>query len=166
MHQPKRLLLITGPPGSGKTTALLGAVGRLRSAGFSVGGFATKEVREGGADAGVRVGFEVIDLHSGKRGWLARAGSKRGPRVGRYTVDLDSFESVAVPAIIYAMERCGAVAIDEVGPMELFSRGFRGAVESALGSGKLLIATVHWRSGDPLVTRLKAFCRGMRSSSR
>lgn len=127
----------------------------------------TREVREGSASAdgsigaGARVGFEVVDLHSGISGWLARAGAPQpGPKVGRYYVDLESFESVAVPAITHAVESCDIVAIDEVGPMELLSRGFRSAVQRAIESGKPLIATVHWRSKDPLVTRLKSGCPG------
>lgn len=159
MHQQKRILLITGPPGSGKTTALLRTVGLLRSAGFTVGGIATREVRAEGTGAGARVGFEVIDLHSGVKGWLARVGSPPpGPKVGRYSVDLESFESVAVPAVTNAVESCDIVAVDEVGPMELLSQRFRSAVQRAMESGKPLIATVHWRSDDPLVTRLKTGC--------
>ncbi|MEN3037520.1 MAG: nucleoside-triphosphatase, partial [Candidatus Methanosuratincola petrocarbonis] len=66
----KRIFLLTGFPGIGKTTAVLRVADLLGREGFAVGGMITREVR-GGA-GGARVGFEVLDLSTGKRGWLAR----------------------------------------------------------------------------------------------
>ncbi|MEM3788944.1 MAG: nucleoside-triphosphatase, partial [Candidatus Bathyarchaeia archaeon] len=48
------------------------------------------------------------------------------------------------------------VAIDEIGPMELFSENFRQAVAKALESGKLVIAVVHWKARDKLIDDAKA----------
>ena len=63
-----RVLLLTGAPGVGKTTVLTKTVDALKAKGINVGGMISREVREGG----VRVGFEILDLSSGKRGWLAQ----------------------------------------------------------------------------------------------
>ncbi len=59
----KHILLITGPPGIGKTTILLKTVTILKERGLNVGGMLSREVRENGA----RVGFEILDLTSEKR---------------------------------------------------------------------------------------------------
>jgi nucleoside-triphosphatase THEP1 len=59
----KRVLLLTGSPGVGKTTVLTNVVNILKEKGYSVGGMISQEVREGG----VRVGFEIFDLTSEKR---------------------------------------------------------------------------------------------------
>ncbi len=147
----KRLLLITGPPGIGKTTVLMHAVGALKEMGYEVGGMVSKEVREGG----VRVGFEVMDLHSGRKGWLARACQLAGPRIGKYCVDLGGLESIGARAVSFAADNCDLVAVDEIGPMELLSAGFRQAVEKAIESGKPFVATIHFRSSDPLVESIR-----------
>jgi len=92
----KRLLLITGSPGSGKTTVLLNAIEALKVRGYSVGGMISREVRT----CGTRVGFEILDLSNGRRGWLAHVNQKQGPRVGRYHVNLDDLNNIGARAII------------------------------------------------------------------
>jgi nucleoside-triphosphatase len=146
------VLLITGSPGVGKTTVLTKTVDVLRERGCRVGGMLSREVRE----EGVRVGFEIIDLSSDERGWLAHVNQKTGPQVGKYRVNLADLENVGAKAIVDAVEDCDVIAIDEIGPMELFSEKFRNAVKTALQSSKLVIAVVHWKAKDKLVNDVKA----------
>jgi nucleoside-triphosphatase len=47
------------------------------------------------------------------------------------------------------------VAIDEVGPMELFSERLREAARKALESRKLVVAIVHWKAQDILIRQAK-----------
>ena len=49
------------------------------------------------------------------------------------------------------MENCDVIAIDEVGPMELFSALFKEAVRKALESCKLVVALVHWKASDSVI---------------
>lgn len=151
MHLKKRLLLLTGNPGIGKTTILLQVVDGLKARGCSVGGMISREVRS----RGERVGFEILDLVSGRRGWLAHAGQKTGPQVGRYRVNLEDLDSIGVAAIDEAVESADVVAIDEVGPMELFSQRFREAVRKAVESQKPLVGVVHWKARDRLIDEVK-----------
>ena len=146
------MLILTGSPGVGKTTVLARTVSDLRARGVSVGGMFSREVREGG----VRVGFEIVDVASGRRGWLAHANQKGGPQVGKYHVNLNDLDSVGVQAINTAVERSDVVVIDEIGPMELFSAKFKEAARKTLKSGKLVIAVVHWKAQDQLVTEAKS----------
>jgi nucleoside-triphosphatase len=147
----KRVFLITGLPGVGKTTVFTKTVNILKERGFSVGGMLSREVRENN----VRVGFEILDLNSQKRGWLAHVKQPDGPRVGKYRVNLQDLEGLGAKAITDAIEKCDVVAIDEVGPMELFSQKFREAVNRALQSSKLVVAVVHWKAGDKFINNVK-----------
>jgi len=144
---PPRLLLITGRPGSGKTTLVAEVAAAV---GGRAGGFYTQEIRAQGR----RVGFEVVTLE-GRRGRLAHV-EARGPyRVGKYGVDLESFEATGVDALERAIREKDLILIDEVGKMELFSERFRRAVEAAVNSGKPVLAAV-MLGPDPWVDRLKA----------
>ena len=80
----KRVILLTGLPGVGKTTVLIRVVEGLRARGITVGGMISNEVRENG----IRMGFEIFDLTNGKRGWLSHVNQRSGPRVGRYLLAL------------------------------------------------------------------------------
>lgn len=145
------MLLLTGSPGVGKTTLLLKIIEVLKTRGYSVGGMISREVRSGEA----RVGFEVLDLSSEKRGWLAHVNRKSGPQVGKYRVNLEDLNNVGVEAIFKAVRDCDVVAIDEIGPMELFSERFREAVKKAFESDKLVIGVVHWKARDKLIEMAK-----------
>ena len=146
-----RILLLTGAPCVGKTTVLTKTVDALKAKGISVGGMISHEVREGG----VRVGFEILDLSSGKHGWLAQVNGQSGPHVGKYHVNVGDLDNIGVAAIIEALENCSVVAIDEIGPMELYSPKFKQAVVQAMESKKLVLAVVHGKAKDPLVTQVK-----------
>jgi nucleoside-triphosphatase len=145
------VLLLTGIPGVGKTTVLMKTVNVLKQGGCKVGGMISREVRE----SGIRIGFEILDLNSSKRGWLAHVNQAIGPQVGKYRVNVTDLNKIGVEAIIYAVENCDVVAIDEVGPMELFSEKFRDAVRRALESPKLVMAVVHWKAQDRLINDAK-----------
>lgn len=147
----KRILLLTGSPGVGKTTMLVKTVEALKVVGISVGGMISREAREGN----VRVGFEIIDLTNNKHGWLAHTNQRTGPQVGKYHVSLADLENIGAEAVSEAVEKCGVIAIDEIGPMELFSQKFRQAVTKALESKKLVLAVVHAKAGDRLISEVK-----------
>jgi nucleoside-triphosphatase len=147
----KRVLLLTGSPGVGKTTVLLRVVESLKAKGYSVGGMISREVRSDGT----RVGFEVLDLSTNRRGWLAHVNQPIGPQVGKYRVNLDDLNDIGVEAIGKAVDKCDVIAIDEIGPMELFSEKFREAVGKAVECGKVVVGVVHWKARDRLIEEVK-----------
>jgi nucleoside-triphosphatase len=128
-------ILLEGRPGSGKTTVARRLVGELREAGVRVTGFTTEEIREGRT----RVGF-AVEAVSGERAVMAHVDFSGPPAVGKYGVDLVTFESIALPAMA---GRADVVVIDELGKMELASEAFRRAVRTLLESEVSVVATVH-----------------------
>lgn len=142
-----KALFITGRPGIGKTTLIKRIVEKLP---LKAGGFYTEEMREGGQ----RVGFKVATF-DGKEGALAKVGFPSRYKVGRYGIDLRSFEAIGVEALRRALLDCELIVVDEIGKMELCSEGFKEALEAALKSEKPILGTILERP-HPWTNRLKA----------
>lgn len=143
--------LITGMPGTGKTTIITRVAETLKARGNRVGGITSKEWREGE----VRIGFLIQDVSTGKQGWLAHVNQPSGPQVGKYRVNMNDLENIGAKAIREATKSADVIIIDEIGPMELHSQAFRQAVQEALDSGKPVIATIHFKATDAFVKTIK-----------
>ncbi len=139
---------VTGHPGVGKTTLVLRVMERVP---LKCGGMITKEIRK----IGRRVGFSVHDVLTGKEGVLAHIHLERGPRLGRYRINLRDLDEIGAAAIERALAECDLIVVDEVGPMELHSERFIRAVERALESDKHLLVTVHRASNHHLAYRIR-----------
>jgi nucleoside-triphosphatase len=146
LANPLRILL-TGPPGCGKTTVILRTLGLLS---HPAAGFYTEELR---SSEGGRLGFDVVAL-DGQRGPLARAGGE-GPRVGKYAVELSSFENVGLRAVKAGLgEPHTLLVIDELGKMEFLSAAFVTLLERAFQSPNPLLGTILYRP-HPLADRFR-----------
>jgi nucleoside-triphosphatase len=148
---PTRIFL-TGEPGCGKTTAVRKISERLSAQGERIGGVISGEIRE----RGVRVGFNLEDLLTHETGILAHVARPDGPTLGKYRVNLADIERIAVTAIRRATEDASVIFVDELGPMELKSRPFVIAVETALATPKHFVGTIHKRATHHLVTAIKS----------
>ena len=84
---PPKNLLLTGPPGCGKTTVIRRVIHQLSH--LRLAGFYTQEIR----DDDRRVGFEAVGLR-GSSVVLAHVDFAGRHRVGRYGVDLAGLESL------------------------------------------------------------------------
>ncbi len=140
-----------GAPGTGKTTILLKVVDILKGKGYRIGGMITREVRS----CGTRVGFQIIDIAGSRQGWLAHVNLKYGPKIGKYRVNLEDLNNIGARATLNAIEDADIIIIDEIGPMELFSEKFKDAVKKAIGSGKTVIGTIHWKMRNAIIEEIR-----------
>jgi nucleoside-triphosphatase len=135
----RKNLMITGLPGTGKTTLILKLAAALSP--WNPVGFSTREIRRDG----VRTGFELAGFDGTTR-ILADAGLKSRFRVGKYGVDVKGFEEYLRTLQFDPGTRIAI--IDEIGKMEWISLQFRTIVENLLSSPTLLIATIAMHGGE------------------
>ena len=144
-----RHVLLTGPPGIGKTTIVRAALDAWSARGWTRAGFVTQEIRE----AGQRVGFEIVAV-DGRCATLARREAGGSARVGKFRVFPDAVRDVAVDSLA-AAGGDGLVVVDEIGRMELLCEGFAEAAVAALDAAALGISTVPSKAGLPAVDAAK-----------
>ena len=142
----KQVYLLTGKPGTGKTSLIKQAIAGL---GGKAGGFYTEEIRRGG----VREGFRLVTL-DGQEAILAHINIHSPHRVGKYGVDIDSLDRAGVSALNRATEEGDLIVVDEIGRMELFSANFREAVWQIITSGKKVLGTIMFKA-NPWADRIK-----------
>jgi len=132
------VILLTGRPGVGKTTAIKSIVSLL---GGQAAGFYTREIRA----RSQRTGFEIVTL-DGRRAWLASRSEtvifKEELPFGKYRVNLRAIDSVAVPALKRALQAGRIIIIDEIGPMEMASELFCQTVKAILAGEAPVVGTI------------------------
>jgi nucleoside-triphosphatase len=142
---PIQNILVTGPPRSGKSTLIETVVQKIKK---PATGFFTRELRE----RGKRVGF-LIDTLDGKTGLLAHQDIKSKYRVGKYGVNLEDLDQIAVPSML-SSKIDQIVVVDEIGKMECFSLFFKETLLRVLSSENQLIGSIAIK-GDHFIQEIK-----------
>lgn len=144
--------LVTGPPGSGKTSVVEQVIKILNARNLKAGGLYCPEIRE----KGKRLGFKIVDIMTGESRILAHVNQPSGPQVSKYRVNVKNVDEISEKAIERALKESDFIVIDEIAPMEVHSASFREFVLKALDSNKPLIAVVHKRTSTGLIGRIKS----------
>ena len=140
-------ILITGAPGVGKTSLLLQVMERIPE--IKAAGFVTVEQR---GKKG-RTGFVLKTLDGGET-QFASVGKGRGARVGKYLVDVETFEEVALKAIGF-QSGIDLYIIDEIGPMEVLSKMFCETAKMLLKNEKVAVLATVAKSGSGFIREVK-----------
>ena len=138
-------ILLTGPPQCGKTTVVQKVVALWPG---QAAGFFTREVRR----AGRRFGCEIVTLN-GDAALLSHVDFPGPHRVGKYGVNLENFNRVALPALEVG-PGVDLIVVDEVGKMECLSARFVAALEGLWVGPVPLLVTVAEKGGG-LIAALK-----------
>jgi nucleoside-triphosphatase THEP1 len=123
----RRVFILAGDTGSGKTTVVRGVVEGLRTRGIRVGGILAPGLLENGR----RTGFDILNLATGESAELAReraAAAGPHPQWSRFAF---SPAGLALGEKALGPDAGGAdvVVIDEVGPFELAGGGWAPALD-------------------------------------
>jgi nucleoside-triphosphatase len=146
MERKCKNIFVTGPPRCGKSTLIEKLVRKIET---PATGFFTREVREKGR----RTGFSITTL-DGKEGLLAHEKVKSRFKVGKYGVNLEDIDQIAVPSMI-PTHRDEIVVVDEVGKMECCSPLFKKTLIEVLDSYHPVIGSIAQKGGK-FIQRIKA----------
>jgi nucleoside-triphosphatase len=136
-------ILLTGEPGVGKTTLIKLILDQLT---VKAVGFYTEEIKAGKT----RKGFNLFTL-AGQEAVIAHINKKSTYRVGKYGVDVKTFEDIAVPLMDRAIAtKAPLLVIDEIGKMECFSKSFRDIVLRCLDSTVPILGSIQ-NFASPLI---------------
>jgi nucleoside-triphosphatase len=138
-------ILLTGPPQCGKSTLIEKLIRHIDK---PLTGFFTRELRE----RGQRVGFSITTL-AGKQGTLAHVKNQSQIRIGKYGVNIDDIDQVAVPSMV-PPKPDEIVVIDEIGKMECRSPLFRKTLLDILNGQHQVIGLIA-QKGDPFIQKIK-----------
>lgn len=141
-------ILLTGPPGCGKTSLIQEVLSKLK--GIKAGGFFTSEIRE----KGERKGFKIASL-GGEEAILAHVDFKGPHKVSKYTVSIENLERVGLHALEKAKNEADLIVIDEIGKMELYSEAVRQAIWEALEGKKKILGTI-MKAPHPFADKIKS----------
>lgn len=143
------IVLLTGLPGTGKTTILEKFLQRYMADCFWV---LSKELRD---ESGERVGFEAI-TSDGERGIFAHKELIHSENlVGSYHVDVAAIDQLFSKPLFRELKNPQRlVVIDEIGRMEMLSRNFKDTMDLLFDENIPILATI--RHGDDWTEWYKA----------
>ncbi|WP_284645697.1 nucleoside-triphosphatase [Paenibacillus silviterrae] len=140
--------MLTGKPRAGKSTAIKRVIHRIGSEYF--GGFYTEEIR----NMTDRTGFNCVSL-SGESVLIASVDSSSSLRVGRYGVDIDAFENIALKAVRQSLKTKKITVIDEIGFMQMLSDPFQEMILDIMSSSQHFILATICLDSHPVINKIK-----------
>ncbi len=133
----RKLILWTGPKHSGKTTTAARLVKAACDKGFKVAGLLAPAVHHDGA----LTGFDAVDLQTRQRTPLARCNGSDGA-TGRFDFLAEGLRLGNASLSPASTNSADLVVVDEFGPLEMNSQGWRRPVDLLLQSSEAIILLV------------------------
>jgi nucleoside-triphosphatase len=140
----KTNLILTGPPGTGKSALLADAVERHDTLLWR--GFTSLSIIENNK----RVGWTIHGINSA-HGTLAHIALESDVRMGRYGIDLELFASI-VDGELDPHQSADAYVIDEIGLISAMYPPFDGLLNACLDSQTPVIAIAREKSTEVLAS--------------
>ncbi len=135
----RKIFIVAGIQGEGKTAWLIKLAGQLAERGMRVGGILALRIVE----EGETTGYDVYDISSGTRTPFMRHTGSETTGVQRFTINNAGYEAGNKALDPVANIDRDVVIVDEVGPLELRGRGWSESLESLLSeTGKVLLIAV------------------------
>ena len=134
-EERKKIYLVTGAVGEGKTAWLVKLTGLMKERGISTGGILALRIME----EGKTTGYDITDISSGSRTPFLRQTGDATVGVERFTMDEAGFRAgqrALDPSVNRTMD---VVIIDEVGPLELRGQGWSDRISGLLHETRAIL---------------------------
>ncbi|MGB8359538.1 MAG: nucleoside-triphosphatase [Bacteroidales bacterium] len=138
LQQKKKVYIITGETGEGKTSLLQKLTEILKDKGIREGGILAPRIMEGATTTG----YDILDIRSGDRSPFLRVTNPEISGIDKFTRFDEGYE-VGIRALDPANNTENEVmVIDEAGPLELRGEGWAGRISELLSQNKWQIILV------------------------
>jgi len=148
----KRVFVVTGAIGEGKTAWLATLAGLLKGKGVSVGGILALRIIKDG----ITTGYDVSDISSGVRTPFLRNTGSETMGVERFTVNDAGYRAGYIALDPDISREKDVVIVDEVGPLELRGRGWSKRISELLDETKpILIIAVRKNLKEAVIEKFR-----------
>lgn len=126
ISSPRKIFIVTGAIGDGKTTFIRNLTGVFRGNGIESGGVLSERVMNGSHVTG----YDLVNIRTGQREVLLRENGECGPSfIGRYSICLAAVETGNNILMSLVTGSDAIVVVDEVGLLELRGEGWAESLE-------------------------------------
>jgi nucleoside-triphosphatase THEP1 len=127
----RKLFIISGKVGEGKTRILEQLLGRLKENNISVGGILAPRIMENEQT----IGYDLLDLIENRTcSFLRLHDGKAGETIGRYAISMDGIHFGNEALSVAKNLENKLVVIDEIGKLEFSDRGWAPALNDLLAT--------------------------------
>ncbi|MDD2549000.1 MAG: nucleoside-triphosphatase [Bacteroidales bacterium] len=146
----RKVFIITGTVGEGKTTQVQKIVNELQSRGIPSSGIYSPRIME----LGQTTGYDVVDIETGGREpFLRLAEIENHERIGRYSILPKGYDFGRTALKRSKLNNSRLVIIDEVGRLDLDNQGWAENIDELVNSSQFLIFAVRDVFADEVVKK-------------
>jgi nucleoside-triphosphatase THEP1 len=150
MKLSRKVIIVTGPVGQGKTTQIIRIIEDLKGRDIPVSGIYSLRIMDGG----VTTGYDLVDIEKNIRMPFLRVTEGREPgTIGNYKILQEGLESGLEVLSKSAKSKSRIVVIDEVGKLELDNKGWSEHITELLKVTPVLLIAVRDTFADQVVNK-------------
>lgn len=150
MKFSRKVFLITGRVGQGKTTQIIRIIDALKGRNVSVSGIYSLRIMEGG----VTSGYDLVDIETSLRTPFLRITEGKEPgEIGNYKILQEGLEAGLEALSKSAKNKSRIVVIDEVGRLELNNRGWSESMTELVDVAPVLLISVRDTFVDEVIKK-------------
>jgi len=131
----RKIFIVSGAIGEGKTSWLIKLTGLLREKGITTGGILALRITHDG----IATGYDISDISSGMRTPFLRLTGSETMGVERFSVSEEGLAAGQRALDPYANSKMDVVIVDEAGPLELRGMGWSNRIDELINNTRATV---------------------------
>jgi len=131
----RKILIVSGAIGEGKTSWLIKLTGLMREKGITTGGILALRITHDG----IATGYDISDISSGMRTPFLRLTGSETMGVERFSVSEEGLAAGQRALDPYANSKMDVVIVDEAGPLELRGMGWSNRIDELINNTRATV---------------------------